>query len=81
MSEAIMVAVIAALASIAGTLIVLSSARKKEAVERAKREQHVDDRLKSIEKKLDEHNGYAARFEKIGIDIAEIKTNLRNLKE
>ena len=45
------------------------------------REIRLDERLKSVEKKLDEHNGYASKFEKIQIDIAKISTEIKNLKE
>lgn len=52
---------------------------KEEVKKEAKRQQHQDDRddyfdekLARIEKKLDEHNKYAKRFEKI--EIANVKT-------
>lgn len=81
MSEAIVAAIIAALASVTGNLIVTSNARKKDAVERAKLDQKTADRLSSIERKLDEHNGYASKFEQIGKDITEIKTDLKHLSK
>mgnify|MGYP006967124117 FL=1 len=45
------------------------------------REIRLDERLKSVEKKLDEHNGYAKKFEDIQIEIAKISTEIKNLKE
>ena len=45
------------------------------------REIRLDERLKSVEKKLDEHNGYASKFETIQIDIAKISTEIKNIKE
>ena len=44
------------------------------------REVRLDERLKSVEKKLDEHNGYAQKFEAIQIDIAKISTKLENVE-
>ena len=32
-----------------------------------------------VDKKLDQHNGYAERFAEIGEDIAAIKTDIKNL--
>ena len=81
MSEGIIVAIIAAGASVIGNLIVSANARKKEAIERAKRDQYLDDNLKSINRKLDEHNGYAARFADISADIRVLRTEVEHLKE
>lgn len=81
MSEGILVAIIAAGASIVGNLIVSANARKKEAVERAKRDQYLDDSLKTINRKLDEHNGYAAKFADISADIKVLRTEVEHLKE
>ena len=33
-------------------------------------------RLDSIDKKLDEHNGYAQRFEEVAVSLAELRTEL-----
>lgn len=41
----------------------------------------MDERLKSVEKKLDEHNRYADKFGSIQSDISSIKTTLEFLKE
>ena len=35
--------------------------------------------MKSVDKKLDTHNGYAERFEEIGKDIAVIKNDVKTL--
>lgn len=81
MSEGIIAAIIAAGASIVGNLIVSANARKKEAVERAKRDQYLDDNLKMINRKLDEHNGYASKFSDISADIRVLRTEVEHLKE
>lgn len=47
--------------------------------DRARLDQKTADRLDALEKKIDVHNGYAKRFEEIGVDIAEIKTTLKHM--
>lgn len=69
MSEVIIVAIITGLFSVFGQWLI---SREREA--------RMDERLKSVEKKLDEHNGYASKFERIQIDIAKITTEISNLK-
>ena len=69
-SDIVIVAVITGLFSVVGQWLISRE-----------REIRLDERLKSVEKKLDEHNGYAARFSEIGTDIAVIKNELKNLKE
>ena len=58
-----------------------SKARVKAAAERATEKQRLDDRLASIERKLDEHNGYAAKFASITESVIEMRNDIRWLKE
>lgn len=70
MSEVIITAIIAGVCSVVGQWLISRE-----------REIRLDERLKNVEKKLDEHNGYAQKFETIQIDIAKISTKLENLEE
>lgn len=70
MSEVIIVAIITGVCSVVGQWLISRE-----------REIRLDERLKSVEKKLDEHNGYAKKFEDIQIEIAKISTEIKNLKE
>lgn len=70
MSEVIIVAIITGVCSVVGQWLI---SREREA--------RLDERLKSVEKKLDEHNRYSDKIGSIQADIASIKTDLRNLKE
>lgn len=70
MSDIIIVAIITGVFSIIGQWLISRE-----------REIRLDERLKSVEKKLDEHNGYAEKFSEIGKDIAVIKTKLEAIKE
>jgi hypothetical protein len=70
LSEVIIVAIITGVCSVVGQWLISRE-----------REIRLDERLKSVEKKLDEHNGYAKKFEDIQIEIAKISTEIKNLKE
>ena len=48
---------------------------KAEAVRDAKLQMWIQ----NVDKKLDQHNGYAERFSEIGEAIAEIRTDVKNL--
>lgn len=85
MPESIAVAVITGVLAVFGTWVGnVSVSRKKtreDAIREAKRNQELTDRLDRLEKKVDEHNGYAKRFEEIGKDIAVIKTEVSFIRK
>jgi hypothetical protein len=70
MSEVVITAIIAGICSVIGQWLISRE-----------REIRLDERLKSVEKKLDEHNGYAKKFESIQIDIAKISTKIETMEE
>ena len=70
MNVAIIVAIITGLCSVLGQWLISRE-----------REIRLDERLKSVEKKLDEHNRYADKIGGIREDIASIKTDIKNIKE
>lgn len=74
MSDSIIVGLISAGASLIVCLVT-------NGISRAKKDQHIEDELKAINKKLDEHNGYAAKIYQIQGDIGIIKNELKHLKE
>lgn len=81
MSEAIIIAIITGGVTLAGNLLANHSARKREAVWQARRDQEFKDKLDSLEKKVDEHNGYAKRFGEIEKAIVKIDANIEFLKK
>lgn len=81
MSDAVMVAIITAGASVIAQLIIGWSNHNRDEVERAVHRQKLDDRLKAIEEKLDEHNGYAGRIGQIEKDITQISKDIEYLKK
>lgn len=76
MSDTVIVALITGSVTLTVNLLANWSARKKDAVERAKRDQEFKDKLDILEKKVDEHNGYAKRFGEIEKAIVRIDTKL-----
>ena len=70
MSDVIIVAVITGICSVVGQWLISRE-----------REIRLDERLKSVEKKLDEHNKFSDKIGGIREDIASIKTDIRNMKE
>lgn len=70
MSDVIIVAIITGICSVVGQWLISRE-----------REIRLDERLKSVEKKLDEHNGYAKKFESIQIDIAKISTKIETMED
>ena len=78
MSDAVLVAVITGFCAVIGQWLITRQQERQRRTEDAVRDARIEDRLKSVEKKLDEHNGYAKRFEEIQVDIAVIKNELKN---
>lgn len=68
--DIVIVAIITGLCSVLGQWLI---SREREA--------RMDERLKSVESKLDEHNKYADKIGSIQADIASIKTSVQFLKE
>ena len=78
-SDAIIVAIIAGVCSVLGQWLISHQQSQKRKTEDAVRDARQEDRLASIEKKLDEHNGYAEKFALIQTDIAVIKAKIGQL--
>lgn len=79
MSDPVLIALITGLCAVVGQWLISRSQNEKRKVDDAIRDARLEDRLKSVEKKLDEHNGYASRFAEIQTDIAVIKNDIKNL--
>lgn len=73
MNPTVVAALIGAAASIVVNLISAWQQNSKRRIEEATREARLEERLKSIEKKLDEHNHYSEKIGSIQSDIAYIK--------
>ena len=80
MSDAVLVALITGGCAVLSNWLITRSNRVKDSEARAEKDKEISMRLESIEKKVDEHNGYAKRFEEIGKSIVEIQTALEFIK-
>ena len=81
MSDAILVALITGGFTFLGVLVVNHSNRKKDAVERAKRDQKFEDRLDRLEQKVDEHNNYGRKFGEASQALVAIQKDVEWLKK
>ena len=79
MSDAVIVALITGLCAVFGQWLISRSQSKQKKLDDAVRDARIEDRLKSLEAKVDIHNGYAERFADIGTDIAVIRNDIHNL--
>jgi lipopolysaccharide export LptBFGC system permease protein LptF len=79
-SDPVLIALITGLCAVVGQWLISRSQNEKRKVEEAIRDARLEDRLRSVEKKLDEHNGYASKFASIQTDIAVIKSDLKHLR-
>lgn len=80
MNDVIIVALITGVCSVVGQWLISRQQSQKRKTDEAVRDARLEDRLKSVEKKLDEHNGYASKFGEISVDIAVIKNEIQNLQ-
>ena len=80
MDNAIIVALITGGVTLTVNLIANYSARKKDAVERAKRDQKLDDKIAEMNAKLDEHNRFSDKIGNIEKAIVRIDTKLESIK-
>lgn len=81
MSEAVIVALITAGTSVVVQLLITRQNNAKQAIEQAKRDQKLDDKLEVIDKKLDEHNGYAKLFSEISKSIVALQKDVEWLRK
>lgn len=85
MTESIAVAVITGVLAVFGTWVGnVSVSRKKtreDAVREARRDQELKDRLDRLENKVDEHNGWGAKFSDTIIVLEGIKKDIEWLKK
>jgi len=80
MSDAVIVALITGFCAVAGQWLISHNAAEKRKVDEAVRDARLEDRLKSVEQKLDVHNGYAEKLGAISADIMVIKNDIMHLK-
>lgn len=80
MSDAILVAIITAGASVICQLIISTKTRRETETKQAVRDKEFEDRLESIEKRLDQHNHYAEKLGEISIALTAIKKDIEYIR-
>lgn len=81
MSDAVLVALITGICAVVGQWLISRNQNQKRKVDEAVRDARLDDRLAGVERRLDEHNRYAQKFETISVNLATITTEIKNIKE
>lgn len=76
MSDAIIVAIITGLVSLVANLLANYSARKKDAIANAIRDQKIEDKLQALSDRVDEHNGMLDKITNIEKSIVRIETKI-----
>lgn len=80
MTETIICTIITAVAGVVGAYAAVQKGRREDAIKDAQREQRQADRLETIERKLDEHNGYAEKLGAISRSIVAMQKDIEYLK-
>ena len=80
MSDAIIVALITAGASVICQMIISAKTRRDTETKQAVRDKEFEDRLESIEKRLDQHNHYAEKLGDISIALTAIKKDIEYIR-
>ena len=79
MSDAVIVAIITGICAVVGQWLISKQSIKQKKTADAVRDARLEDRLSGVERRLDEHNRYAAKFAEIQTDIAVIKNDIKTL--
>ena len=87
-TENIIVAVITGVFATIGVVVTNYASNKKNSIDQAKRDQQLQDKIESLSKRVDVHNGYAEKFadstNNISLlqkDVEYIKGEIRELKD
>ena len=81
MSESVIVALITGICAVIGQWIIAHNQHEKDEYERGQRDKALDDQLKNLTTKVDEHNGYAKKFADLSTDIKLMAQDIKYLKE
>ena len=79
MDDSIIIAIIAGGVTLTGNLLANWTARKKDAMENAVRDQKIEDSINELSKRVDSHNGMSDRIANIEKAIVRIDTKMENL--
>lgn len=77
MSDAVIVALITGVCAVIGQWMIVKNQSAKDAYERGKREKKLDDDIKHLSDRVDEHNRYAELFASTKKDISDLTAEVR----
>lgn len=80
MSDAIIVALITAGASVICQMLISAKTKRDTETKQAVRDKEFEDRLESIERRLDQHNHYAEKLGEISIALTAIKKDIEYIR-
>ena len=81
MTDAIIVALISACASIVAQVLINAQNRKEMSIAQAVRDKGFEDRLQVIEEKLESHNSYAEKFASVSNSIVAMQKDIEYLRK
>ena len=81
MNDTVLTALIMAAASVVCQLLINVSNRRKREIDEAVKDEQFKAKLSEIDRKLDEHNGYASKFSNLGEAIHRITTDIELIKK
>lgn len=81
MSEAVLVAIITGVCAVVGQWMIVRNQSAKDAYERGQRDKKLDDDIKSLSDRVDEHNNYAKLFYDTSAKIDLMAQDIQYLKE
>lgn len=81
MSDVIIVAIITGSVTLTVNLLSNWSARKKDAVANAIRDQKIEDSIKELTKRVDDHNGWGDKIASIEKSIVRIETKIEDKRK
>ena len=80
MTEAIIVAIITASASVICQLFISAKTKKESDIKQAVKDKEFTDRLTHIEERLEQHNNYAEKLGDVAIALAKMQKDIEYLK-
>ena len=81
MSDAIITALITGTVTVTVNLLSNWSARKKDAINNAVRDQKIEDSIIELTKRVDDHNGMMDKVSEMSADMKSMRTDLDWLKK
>ena len=79
--ETIICTIITSMAGIAGSYLAITKSNHEQEIKSAQKMQNIEDRISSLENKVDIHNHYAEKIGGIQISLAEMQKDIANLKK